>query len=429
MAVGNEPKRGEIEPLTAWLAKIIDDIAGKDDGKPLTFGDLRHAKIPSGLEGVMAGMEHRSIDLRAVTTCVTFGRPMELPFQDTHFFAFDPEDWQRFFPAKVIHYLMEEGEKIQAPALRRDGKLPFPVGDAMPVVVAARMSLSFPLLFTMIPLYAVNYHDPAEPLEKVWFSDGGITSNLPIHRFDALFPRWPTLAVNLQYIPKKGKPGRRRIDESLIYMIRRRADGTRDLWNIFHRGDSPLKDLVGFGGAIFESAKSWHDNAYLRLPSYRDRVAEIWLRDDEGGMNLNMPADTIQRLTERGNAAGIKLRDRFAATPPSESLSWDGHRWARLRSALAGLAAYLHEFRQSVDHSMPEDRQLADLLASRKAPSCYEFQSGEQYEAAKAGIEALLDWIAELEAKAVCDGPGEAAERPFCDGPRPSVEIGSRAPM
>ncbi|KAG1385865.1 hypothetical protein G6F59_017159 [Rhizopus arrhizus] len=32
-----------------------------------------------------------------------------------------------------------------------------------------------------------------------WFSDGGISSNFPIHLFDAALPRWPTFAINLVY--------------------------------------------------------------------------------------------------------------------------------------------------------------------------------------------------------------------------------------
>jgi predicted acylesterase/phospholipase RssA len=429
MANGNRPRAGEIEPLTEWLAKTIDEIAGKNDGKPLTFGDLRHARIPPRLAGVMTGMEQRSIDLRAITTCVSFGRPFELPLDNQRIFAFDPQEWKRLFPPKVIDYLIEEARRIEAPTLVRDGKLPFPVGDAMPVVVAARMSLSFPGLFTMIPLYAVDYHTEGEPMTKVWFSDGGITSNLPIHFFDSLFPRWPTLAINLQYTDQDGKPARRSMDPSLIYMIRRPGDGTGDLWNVFDGTGSPFKDLKGFGAAVFRSAQVWHDNAFLRLPGYRDRVVEIWLRPDEGGMNLTMPEQTIQGLIARGNEAGTRLRDRFASEPPTEPLSWDGHRWTRLRSGMAGLAAYLHAFKRSVDHPMSGDRTLTELVASRQAPPSYVFETDAQFAAAQEAIEGLLAYIQSLDSKSVCQGAEEAATRPFCGGPRPPIEIGSRAPM
>jgi hypothetical protein len=38
----------------------------------------------------------------------------------------------------------------------------------------------------------------AEP-RLCWFSDGGISSNFPLHMFDAPLPRWPTFAINLIY--------------------------------------------------------------------------------------------------------------------------------------------------------------------------------------------------------------------------------------
>src|SRR5262249_49245321 len=33
---------------------------------------------------------------------------------------------------------------------------------------------------------------------RCWFSDGGITSNFPVHLFDAPIPRWPTFVINLR---------------------------------------------------------------------------------------------------------------------------------------------------------------------------------------------------------------------------------------
>lgn len=428
MARDNRPGPGEIAPLTEWLGDQIDTIAGKEDSKPLTFGDLRSAPIPPGLRDTLSGQEHRSIDLRAVTTCVSFGRPYELPFEGRGelIFAFDPDEWARFFPRRVMDYLIAEAEQIRAPTLARDGKLPLPSGDSMPVIVAARMSLSFPALFTMIPLYAVNYHAAGSPMTKVWFSDGGITSNLPIHRFDSVFPRWPTLGINLQYTDENGKPARRSAAESLVHLIHRREDGARDLWNVFDGKGSPVKDLLGFAMAVFTSAQVWHDNAFLRLPGFRDRVVEIWLRPDEGGMNLAMPASTIQGLIERGDRAGTELSERFADTHSSEALSWDGHRWARLRSGLSGLIVLLRDFKQSVDHPMPGDRTLSELLSARDAPPTYHFGEG-QFAAARQAIERLLDYVAEVEQ---LSANRTEPDRPFHGkSPSPKVEVGTRAPI
>jgi hypothetical protein len=65
----------------------------------------------------------------------------------------------------------------------------------------------------------------------------------------------------------------------------------------------------------------------MRLPGYRDRVAHVFLSDQEGGMNLTMPEERVRKLTLRGQAAGQAL----------QTLDWDGHRWTRFRSAMSQL--------------------------------------------------------------------------------------------
>src|SRR5262245_23743539 len=63
------------------------------------------------------------------------------------------------------------------------------------------MSLSFPVLLSAVPLYAANFECAPEngkySLERCWFSDGGLTSNFPIHFFDAPLPGRPTFGINL----------------------------------------------------------------------------------------------------------------------------------------------------------------------------------------------------------------------------------------
>src|SRR4029077_18943429 len=70
-----------------------------------------------------------------------------------------------------------------------------------PILLGARMSLSFPILLSAVPLYAANFErEPKEgkyPLEACWFSDGGLTSNFPIHFFDAPLPLRPTFGIDL----------------------------------------------------------------------------------------------------------------------------------------------------------------------------------------------------------------------------------------
>ncbi len=375
MANGAPPPAGSLPPLTTWLTDELDAVAGKSGSDPLTFGDLANAPIPPRFQATMAGLERRSINLRFVTTSITFGRPYELPF-DENSFAFDPAEFRKLFPPRVCDYLEREAAAIPSADLRKDGKLPFPARDKMPVVVAMRMSLSFPGLFSMIPLYAVNYHVAGHPIKKVWFSDGGITSNFPIHRFDALFPRWPTLAVTLEQTDKNGKPGRDSVDATLVHMIRRPEDGALELRNEFDQGDKPTAKALGFALGIFSSAQNWHDNNFTRLPAYRDRLVEIWQKPDEGGLNLQMPPEVIAALTERGRLAGQLLVERFADALPTEPLSWEGHRWARLRSGLEGLARYLHGFKRSVDQPMPGDSDPRSTPRRSRRPAAQPLQRG-----------------------------------------------------
>lgn len=431
MANGDENQNQP--PITPWLTDLIDKIAGKTDG-PLTFRDLHQAPIPDSLEPVMNGVGRRAIDLMAVTTCITLGRPFEIPFSND-IFAFDPEEWRKFFPERIVRHLEDEAATLIATranegkrmARDRDGKKPLPV-DGLPVVVAARMSLSFPLLFTMIPLWAVDYEQEDEPIRRLWFSDGGITSNMPIHRFDSIYPRWPTLGISLRYTDGSGKPGRRslRKDNSWIYFPKKR-EALRDLWNGFDLKQEGVARLLGFAKGIFESAQTWHDNAFLRMPGFRDRVIEIWLNDEEGGLNLEMEEETIKRLINRGREAGRKLVKRYASDS-TEKLSWSDHRWVRFRSGMPGLIETILKFKWAVDadKSSPE---LLELLGDRKLPASYKFTSEKDRLAAKEVTEGLLALAAKIEALEVYKKPGQLLDGPFHGKPRPRVENGSRAPL
>lgn len=427
--MANENVDPDKPALTLWLSRLIDEIAGKTDG-PLTFRDLHEAKIPPAIADVMKGKERRSIDLRAVTTSITFGRPFEIPFEQK-IFAFDPEEWRRLFPGYVVDFLVEKANAIpNADNFKRDGKLPL-TNDDLPIIVAARMSLSFPVLFTMVPLWSVDYHNDDKPLQKNWFSDGGITSNFPIHRFDSLLPRWPTLGLNLQSTDESGVPQRRRLRNSggkdFVYLPSSRSAGTLDLWNFFDRDRKKTSGLLGadgaklfgFLGGIFDSAQSWHDNAFLKLPSFRDRVAEIWLTPEEGGLNLNMSPATIQRLVARGRTAGQELVARFADLGPDDPMSWSGHRWARFLSGMAGFLRFGQGFRHASNVANPGADSLEDLLATLDAPPTYKFESDAQRTAARQIMRELLEFLKEAES---ATGTG-----PFDDGPRPFVDIGSRA--
>ena len=44
-----------------------------------------------------------------------------------------------------------------------------------------------------------------------------------------------------------------------------------------------FQGLGGFARAIFSSAQNYRDNTQSRLPSYRERVVQVRLNEDEAG--------------------------------------------------------------------------------------------------------------------------------------------------
>jgi predicted acylesterase/phospholipase RssA len=324
--------------LTTWLANEIQQVSGKA-GSPLTFGDL-WGTDPNG-----------RINLEMMTTNVSQGRPYALPF-DVGTFYFRPDEMTKLFPADIVASLnthalakVKNSGKGQLP----DGLLPFPDAADVPIIVAARMSLSFPLLFSAIPLYVIDFSRSVNQRakeangvfvpERCWFSDGGISSNFPLHLFDQPIPRWPSFALNLK--PFHPDHPRSSTEDENVYVIQRFSDGTLESVRRFDAG-SASEQIFGFLGAILSTMQNWRDNVQMRVPGFRERIAHVSQDAEEGGLNLDMPEDVIKRLAARGAAAGRKLRSRFdEGDGGGDTISWKTHRWARLRSTLSVLEGFL----------------------------------------------------------------------------------------
>ncbi|MEM8783463.1 MAG: hypothetical protein AAGE65_11490 [Planctomycetota bacterium] len=426
MAVGNPAGANNILPLTHWLHEQIQTAAGLDLDRPLTFADLHGARVPEPLRPMMGDIPDRAIDLRMVTTCLTYGRPLELPC-DTNRFAFDPDEWARLFPEEVVDYLINEARSNGSfGRWQEQGKVPISLGASLPVIVATRMSLSFPLMFSMVPLYAINYEESNVSMIRVWLSDGGITSNFPIHSFDSLFPRWPTMGLNLMYTGADRNPASKGARMSYIGLSKQRGGDWFGLPTDFLRDPSEATpiDLINLlKDGIFRSAQNWHDNAYLQLDMFRDRVAEIWLTPEQGGFNLTMPRQAIEDLVRRGEKAASALCDRFRDRISNDALSWDGHRWARYRATMPALATALQGFRNSVDHPGLDEKTLAELLDAAAEAPCYRVAGKKQADAMRSVTEDLMRFIATMNESGVCH---RASDEPFCGGPSPNARFGVR---
>lgn len=335
-----------MDSLSDWLADQIDTFAGRPtDGDPLTFGDLWRGPDGSGT----AADPH--VNLEMLTTNVTQGRPMRLPDDLASTYSFDEKEFRRLFPARVVDYLV----RIAGDEVKESGLVPIPEPSKLPVVVATRMSLSFPVLISAVPLYAVDHSmGPGRKNEVCWFSDGGITSNFPISFFDALLPSRPTFGITLREFHERF-PKDDNDERANVWMPRTNQGGQLEWWSRWP-GVHGIKGVARFLRAIADTMQNWVDNTQTRVPGFRDRIVHISHDHSEGGMNLAMPKETLRKLATRGQFAGQRLVDYYTHAPgvpltvdelyrndqgevPKRVVSWENHRQTRLRTSLSLVTA------------------------------------------------------------------------------------------
>jgi predicted acylesterase/phospholipase RssA len=379
--------------LTEWLHALIQDAAGEPASRPLTFGDLRRLRFAEtpGQDGVV---------LRLMTTCLTLGRPYTLPIRERLYF--DPVELGRYFPAPVVEWMKaqsarprdrerKEDQAADAFAAGRsvDGAprplLPIPEPDDFPVLAGVRMSLSFPLLLSAIPLhrYGVRREGDqwAPSMERLVFTDGGVCSNLPIHLFDSPLPRWPTFAINLRDdLPPGSPPGRRVISPD---------GGQRYAGDRYEISSAPSLAAIGsFLRAILQTMQNWRDTLQRAAPAFRERVFTIAHTAEEGGLNLDMDRDAIDRMAKSGARVAGAIAEAYlapAGTAPADD-QWERHRWIRLRLLLPALRDFLGELAEPARAPAPAPT-VQELLAAVPPPMA---RSYELNQAARAAAWALV---------------------------------------
>ena len=410
----SESRNNQQSPLalTTWLSRLLNRAAGMpEQERPLTFGDLWQASEED---------QERNINLQMMTTNLTHGRPYRLPFAEKVFY-FDPAEFRQLFPEEVVSWMEAHPHESTEP----EEHLPLrPLPDAanLPVVVATRMSLSFPFLLSAVPLYAIdrgrrNQQD-ATP-EKCWFSDGGICSNFPVHFFDAALPRWPSFAINL-------RPYHIDYPDSPVWMPSTNRGGITDWWTRFDSGKG-MQRLGGFIGAIVNSMQNWMDNTQTRVPGYRDRVVHISMDDEkEGGINLNMPPPIIEALSNRGRLAGTTLVERFTSSSDQQDLSWDNHRWVRYRSLMRLLEQMLEDMDNSFSNTLAGEQSYSDLIRrnSQTPPGSYRWRNQAQQSFADEATQKLLALAQEWRNKRGVNAAASFGEE--APNPQPELRIRPR---
>lgn len=384
-------------PLTDWMAAKIDELAGLHPG-PLTFGDLwgREATAKRAdlrqrqADGEPVTAEDwraftPDVDLRVMTTNLTLRRPYAFPFSDDDIFYFCETCWNGYFPEYVMEFLVEHsGEADEQLPASPGSSTPtvtmrcpqhgtwvrlLPDAAELPVVVAARLSLSFPGLISAVPLLCVDYYrkPSARTLIQTWFSDGGIASNFPMHFFDAPWPRRPTFGINLQ-------PRHPDYEEQWVWRPPNGSSG------VVPRS-YPLTSMVGFVESMVRTMQNWADATQITLPGYRDRIAEVRTDSDEGGMNLQMPAPIITRLAGRGSQAAGEF----------EEFDFDLHEWIRYRTAMSSLSEVLDNMEARYPPTLPDDEGYEQFL-SRYGPVAdeYRHQDAAALEADTAATRELM---------------------------------------
>ena len=441
---GRSTDGDKTEGLTDWLHRGIQGAAGLSTGRPLTFRDLWLA--PGGPSESDGTRSPKSIDLRMMTTCVSHGRPYELPLQDQSVrLFFRPSELSRYFPKSIITHLVsnckpygvadmefyigrtvdDETSDLCAPKEKlpdmavspypepdpppgspnptgagdpcKDARLyELPRGD-LPVLVAVRLSMNFPLLFQAVPLWAIDHEYGRLPtrrmyeaprFKRAWFADGGVTSNFPLHVFDNPLPRWPTFGIYIaeKSRKKKSDPGEPDVPFAITTF---HTSGRSEKWiEIGEAGNSGTggdrratgvgarlcglvttvkgwtdksisKHGTGFGAYLWglvAAAKDWADNANLRMPGVRDRVVIVYKNGQtNGGLNLNLTEKQIRSLAyANGTKAGHALAKKFLPGGPKNnhaldgSAAWLDHRWVRFNSHLSALKRHIEGFGQAI---------------------------------------------------------------------------------
>jgi len=292
--------------LTDWLHSALQDIAFGDRDHPevLTFG---HLEKPTN--------NAPPIFLRMVTTNLSMGRPHTLPQLGIQA-GYRPEEWGALFPAPVLaHLKSKSGPWNGVKGVRR-----IPQGNELPVICAVRMSLSFPLLFKAIPVVtfdhefrsvakALGQQNAKSRLCTVWLSDGGLSSNFPIHLFDSPLPSRPTFAISLDALQTDPAAVHKRV---MLPQTSQEGSGIQV---------TDIKSLSDFGWQVLTAAKDWQDQLSSEITGQRERVARIFLDRNEGGLNLAMPESVSTSLMLYGLEAGRLFRTQF---------NFDEHRWRRM---------------------------------------------------------------------------------------------------
>lgn len=422
MRSANSPNQG----ITEWLHQGIQDMAGVHYASPLTFEDLWQA--PCGPKDATGQADEHSIHLFTITTCLSQGRAYKLPSMDpTARLFFRLSEFKKLFPAEVIAHLrrvsvpvdvstdpvlmryseredylcmgthtytprevtdlqaklhknrsaviakLTQAEQAQAhpdPDIR---ELP---GAQLPIVVAARMSLSVPILFQAVPLLGFDLQTPAEDmtLQRLWFTDGGLISNFPIHIFDQALPRWPSFGVQIEEEGRQRTSSSGQMNSFVPYFpdmdTSDRMVLVSQFWKNFNEpGHGPSwRGVQQFLGSLMNAMLGGEDQAHLRMPHVRNRVLRIYTDGAIGNaFNIKVKPQQMMVVNQRSIEGGINLVGAYLneihGYQQRPSL-WVDHRWVRLQLLIENLREHLKGFEAALFSKAVMPTSLYEQMAA-----------------------------------------------------------------
>jgi predicted acylesterase/phospholipase RssA len=402
------------EGLTHWIHARVQGAAGREiDENPLTFGDLWVTPGNSTDDASQVDpTAPRTIELSMIASDISRNRTVQLPFLETPSPLYvERAVLERYFPPSIVKWMTEKAGDYDKRVEPLDDVIRLPWPQNLPIVFAARLSLSFPVLLSAVPLMTPDFAKARSgspiPLRRVWFSDGGLTSNFPIHFFDSPIPSRPTFCLNLVDFDAEA-PNVETADDELEQDDVVKSDSNKPIaqpraesrtaarrpppapseedpkpkdpvWGFVsmtsgnHFAPAPFTafdsapgiGLASFASTLLNTARFWSDNQMLIAPGVRDRVVNIALRDDEGGLNLDMSPSVISDLDWRGKAAGLLISARFDSkekTDPETGSAnrpmFANHRWVRYRNFMASF--------EDVSRRFARSRRLSDAAAIQR---------------------------------------------------------------
>ncbi|MDE2578696.1 MAG: patatin-like phospholipase family protein [Hyphomicrobiales bacterium] len=400
--------------VTDWVHEVVQSAAGRrasDD--PVTFGDLWTAD-DAGRDAGDADAR-RAIELVVVASDISRNRVAHAPFLEAPSPLYiSASTLQFYFPPAIARWMIEKARPCDGRVVADAGVMRLPLPQDLPLVFATRLSFGFPALLSAVPLLTPDFAGPRDAegrlrLRPVWFSDGGVVSNFPIQFFDEPLPSRPTFGINFvsygdeapnvaAYVddddPHCGATLERcdedqpiadpmapsRAQSQPIAVKNGKPQPGDPVWGYVSAVDgataapAPFSafDGAGFQGvaallsAVLNTARFWGQNQLMLAPGVRDRIVNIALNQNEGGLNLDMSAQTIADLIARGQAAGMLIANRFDPTPALDPTTgkpgvdaFPQHRWIRYRAFMAAIENLTRRFNRA--------RIASDAAAAERA--------------------------------------------------------------